>query len=380
MPDFVVNENKFMLNMDDDHDRYLHEGEILPNGMVVSEVLEYSHLWQIYITDDGNHNILAVDSALAQRWVDEMYLPRRAFADYFLHGREISLLFSPSSIILHAVNQIKFHNSLRYAFSFACGMFNSRIINQQINLRDGIYCELYSVILPSYSRARPVADRAIFQNAIGATPKENILSPQEMDEPGVSYFTVLKELGHAGYKLPGVEPYLQTGEEVDEFISTGEKMHICGAVALHEKYQIYHTNSDILILIMENSYANELIEHELIAQMDLASIQAGGGVLRALAFTKRFALDALDDRHFGFTKEGSFFFAQAVRRTRLKVPQARFDNALYLEKAGKILPVEFEGNTLSDGQLVEKILTQGPFASSAFLEDHIHDCSMIAQN
>lgn len=379
MPDFIVDESQFMLNMEQNSDNYLQNGQILANGIIVSELVDYSNYWQLYISQDGNNHILAVNPKLAKQWLEQKYLPARAFFKIEHNGEDLYLLLSPSSLILQSVNQIKFYGSKRYALSFAAAMFNSRLIDHNINLRDGIYCELFSVILPSYSQTRAVADRAIFINAIGHNIEENIQSPQEMQNPGLSYYSVKQELKNANINLDNIEPYLQNGEPVDDFIKSNEQLHICGVVALHEKYQIYHVNSDIQILVMENSFANDLIDAQLIRQMDLATIQVGFKTLKVLSFRKYQALDILNDRHFGLTKDGALNFAQAVRRTRAYLPYASFKDAIYVQEYGLLFPVDFSNNELDDELFVKEIVKEGPFASCAFLEDHIFDAERLAK-
>lgn len=379
MPDFIVDESQFILNMDQDSDNYLQADQVLANGIIVSELVDYSDYWQLYISKDGNSHILAVAPKLAKQWIAQKYIKARAFFKIEHQDEEIYLLISPSSLILQSVNQIKFYDSKRYALSFAAAMFNSRIIDHNINLRDGIYCELYSVILPSYSQARAVADRAIFINAIGKNIEENIQSPKEMPNPGLSYFSVRQELKNASIELNNIEPYLQSGETLDDFIKTTEPLYVCGVVALHEKYQIYHVNSDIQILLMENSFAQDLIDAQLIRQMDLATIQLGFKTVKALSFKKYQALDVLNDRHFGLTKQGALEFAQAVRRTRAHLPYASFKDAIYVQEYGLLFPVDFTNKDVEDDIFVRDIVKEGPFASCAFLEEHVFDAARLAK-
>lgn len=377
--EFKVNESKFMLREEEEHERYLADGEVLPSGQVVGELLEYAHRWQIYITADGAHCILAADRELAERWVSEGYVPQRAFGTHHLGQEELCLLCSPSGIILQGVNHVRFHGSLRYALSLAGAMYRSRTLNYEANLRDGIYCELYSVILPAYTQARPVADRAVFQNAIASSPQEVILTPGEMERPGVSLFTVQDDLRRAGYPVPELSSWLQPGEFIDDFVSGAQGLVACGPVTLHERYQIHHTSQDLALLLLDNDYADELMEWGLLTRMHLDAIQVNSRTHKVLVSSKRCALDALNDRHFGFTREGAFCFAQAVRRTRERVPGARLDTAVYVAEQGLLLPVEFDGGGPSgDPGLVSDILTHGPFAAGAFLEDHVADCAAIA--
>lgn len=380
MDDFIVNESNFLLEMEELRSTFLTHGQVLPCGMVVSEILEQEDLWQIYITEDSTYNILAVNKNIAKRWINEGFLPNNAFDTTFADDRGCYLLYSPSSIILGSVNQTKFYGSLRYALSFGAALLNSRRVNYSINLRDGLFCELYSVFLPSYSKNRTVADRAIFENAIGKSIEDNISSPKEMKNPGLSFNIMLEMLKDAGYNCPDITPYLRCGEPLDDFIPRATNVYICAAISLHENYQIYQTNSDSYLLVMENDFANSLCNNGLLRIMDFASIQIANKTFKTLLLSKRFALDALNDRHFGFTAVGALQFAQAVKKTRKFVKNANFVDALYCQEKEVLLPVSSSDNTnLSDSKLVEKILNEGPFASCAFFKELIDDAILIAE-
>ncbi|MCU6217952.1 hypothetical protein, partial [Enterobacter bugandensis] len=130
MAEFIVNEINHVVDMDEQVQVMLREGEILPDGFVIGETLEHAGDWQIYITEDGSNYVLAVSKKLASLWIEGGCLPKRAILDYVNEkGDQLCLFFSPTSLILQAVAQVRFYGSSRYAASFAGAMWHSRSLN-----------------------------------------------------------------------------------------------------------------------------------------------------------------------------------------------------------------------------------------------------------
>ena len=82
MAEFIVNEINHVVDMDEQVQVMLREGEILPDGFVIGETLEHAGDWQIYITEDGSNYVLAVSKKLASLWIEGGFLPKRAILDY----------------------------------------------------------------------------------------------------------------------------------------------------------------------------------------------------------------------------------------------------------------------------------------------------------
>ena len=383
MTDVVVNESRFVVDMSDEiKDHALRGGMVLPDGQVVGDQIDRSDAFQIYDTRDGSFILLVTGRELASRWIAEGFLPERAFGRFTGEdGKELWVLYSPTSLILQRVTACRAYGSLRYALAFAAALFKARILDHGVNLRDGIFCELYGVILPAYTKTRAVADRALFENVLSRSERENLSSPDEMGKShGLNRFSLKEELREASLTLAPVEPYLENGEILDDFIEGAGGLYATGYLVLDEQYQIYDTGSDTLVLLMENRFAGSLVERGLIREMELSAISVGGLYLRALALSKRFALERVNDRHFGLTAAGAFKFASAVARTRARVPDASLEDALYSEELGLLLPVRFEGDGSQDGALVREVVSVGPFAMAPFLEDVIEHCALIASH
>ncbi len=374
MSDYIVNESKFVIDISDDlKDEALAPGTVLPNLVTVGDQLDRSDNFQIYDSKDGAMNILVVKRSLALRWQQEGFLPKNVFYEFLsVEGEEISLVFSPSGVILQRVSSLRAYGSLRYALSFAAAMFHSRSINPQTDLRNGIFMEYYGVILPCYTKARGVADRALFLNVLSKDHTEDLSSKEELGiNHGLNRAFMITALKNAGFKIPAVDPYLDIGERVDDFVPEGEGLLVSSYVVLDRNYQVYATGNSKLILLMENSWADELVSRGLISRIDQGSLSFGGIYLKALSFSTAFALEKTNDRHFGLSFEKVFKFALAVRRTRQLCPDADLSDALYSEELGLLLPVSFGADGSGDESLVREAVTEGPFANAPFLEDVI---------
>ena len=111
--------------------------------------------------------------------------------------------------------------------------------------------------------------------------------------------------------------------------------------------------------------------------MDLKSVQLGFGVLRALVLNRRFAVECLDDRHYGLTVNSSLKLASTIYRMRVKNAQASLNNGLYLEEKGIILANNAESK-VNDAALMRSIMLEGPFALAPFSYEDIDDAVTLA--
>ena len=131
----------------------------------------------------------------------------------------------------------------------------SRIHNTEANLRDGLYCQLLSVILPIYSSIPKVSDRALFLNILrGKNDPENLSSPEELPG-GLPWFICKQFLKEHGYELSDAELYLQSGESVDDFFELKHQdANVLGPLIIHNHYQVFDTDSDKYILLFDNHF------------------------------------------------------------------------------------------------------------------------------
>lgn len=125
---------------------------------------------------------MAVDQKLHDNWVKSSLLEENAFQKQNIDGNNVYLLFSPSSHRLCRLTNVRVNNSLRYALSLYSAFANTRSHDLDSNLRDGIYYEFHSVILPTYSLVGKVSDRALFNNALRSpTDVEDLTAPDGLN-------------------------------------------------------------------------------------------------------------------------------------------------------------------------------------------------------
>lgn len=377
MTDFIVNESKFIVDMDEHRGQYLLAGTVLPSNDVVDEMMDDGENYQIYITKDGKKQILAVNKQIAKQWVQAKLIPEHALFSINEHD-DFVILFSPISLIVVTCTNAKAYGSQRYALSFASAILRTRECFVQENLRDGIFFELYGCILPIFSKSRAVADRIVFENILRAVHQETIESKDEIKDPGLNEFTIKSILSKYNMPLPCIEPYLYIGESIDQYVDIGKNLNVSSYVLLNENYQIYNTNSDQYLLLLDRNYAQKLIENNLLEQMEMLSIQVDGRMLVAMILSKEYALEPLNLRHFGQSEFNCLKLAINISKFRSKFANVDISNALYIEQLNLIIPDNFEQNSrISDSSLIKEIATCGPFALSPFSQELIDACVKI---
>ncbi len=124
------------------------------------------------------------------------------------------------------------------------------------NLRDGIYYEFHSVILPTYSLVGKVSDRALFNNALRSpTDVENLTAPDGLNA-SLSFVYVKNILNKKKLANELPSPLLESGEVADDFLMLGKKNSlVIGPLVLREHYQVFDTTSDSYILLMDSLWA-----------------------------------------------------------------------------------------------------------------------------
>ncbi len=365
MSEFIVNDANFVIDMDDGiRDDLLAAGEILPGGCVIEKLIDRAHNFQIYEVEDGQVLVLAVKEALLNRWVQDGYISASAFMRYEAASGPVYLLLSPSSLIMDRVTALRAYGSLRYALNFAAALQYSRTLDQDISFRDGIYVELFSVVLPTYSKVRAVCDHALFLNVLSKDQNEDLSSRAEMSPSEINFYVVAADLRRHGFRLPDVEPYLHSAEEV-EATDFDHPRKVAGVVALSENYQLYALTDEYFLLLLEPRWARELIEDGLLEAWDLLNLRVGGTFVRALLLSKRQPVESLGDRHFGLDLNTALRLAVALKGSAAKVPAADFAHGLYLAAKKVVLPDDGSATT-DPGVLYNRIINEGPFANAPF--------------
>lgn len=379
MPGFIVDESRFMLN-DDETEHYLAEGYALPFGIRVGEIEDESDCFELYVSEDGSYYILAVEDSLAGRWIESGLLSKDDFMKLEVKGISVNLLFSKTTSKISRLTSLRNDSSCRFAMALYAAFVKTRARDLDSNLRDGIYIERLSVILPTYSLVGKVSDRALFENAIrDRLAPEKLTTPDGLNDT-LSYYYVRKVLKEKGFDLSGKTPLYEVGTLESGFTFGFEKDVLFTApLILKDHYQVYDTDTDSFVLFMDTLWAEALLSTSIISQISLNTVAIDGKKYYTLALKKDFALEALDDRLYGHNKDSAMALAQAIRRTRALLPDCVLSGGLYAESLGIVLPEIFNaGEKENDRQLIASVLTYGPFAMAPFMDDVNVDIISVA--
>ena len=377
MSDFIVDESRFILEDDQYDSSFVPAGFTLPDGIVFGEKTDDARLWQRYSSADRRFDLMVVLPELAEKWTEVKLLPQEALLPLNVNGNDYYLLISPSNLRIKRASQVRFKGSTRYALQYLAATMHTRIIDTQSSLRDAIYSELYGVMLPCYGLLPPVADRALFLNALrGKNDPEDLSAPSE-ETGGLSYDFAVSELKQRGYMVPESGPLLFSGETADFPGRPG--LLITGALCVREQYQIYDTASPNYLLVLDKLWAEALMSSPLLNSMTLDHIVLGGRQMYTLTLSKRFALEPLNDRHYGHDRHSIIELAQAIRKTCATFPKADLGKALYVQELGSLLPLSFSSSDEKKGrETILEILAHGPYAQGPLLDELAEDALFIA--
>lgn len=401
MASFNVNESLFVLDLDDNSPSILPVGEMLPDGITIEVDRDRGENYAFYVSADGKYDILAARPELAERWVQEGYLEKRMLQIHCDDSGEIDcyLLISPCAHVLMRLTDVRVYQSPYYAHVVATCMWNTRHHDPFINMRDGILCELYGVVLPTYTKTPKIADAALFNNVLrGQYDPEDIRRDDDFEpgRAGLNGMTFNELMTLHGMECDMITPYFQVGEPVDDFVQLDPKAIITGPLVLKAQYQVFATNSDVVLLAMSQAWAEELIARNYITAMDLKSVYVGREQLRIIALSRRYAVESLGHRHFGIAAPDAYALAVNLRRAVAQHPENDLEHALYLQEYGLVLPTRFDvfgadgSINLPEGQIVNQasalaqadaIITDavlyGPFAQGPFLDEVLIACRAI---
>jgi cell division protease FtsH len=127
--------------------------------------------WQLY---DLTHlsSILIINETMLSKWVSAKFISENTFKrldfgseKFFYYIAETDKLLSPLSYQSHSVSNTFYckapsnENELNV---IADAFKNTRAINKDVSLHDGVYIEELGIILPTYSISTPVNDDVVF--------------------------------------------------------------------------------------------------------------------------------------------------------------------------------------------------------------------------
>ena len=371
MNEFIVDESKFIIT-DEENTAFFPNKYPLATGIVISELEDSSENWQLYISEDSKYYILAVTDKLYNAWICKKFLSTENFIKVTVKNKELYLLFSPSSLTLTRLCNIRINSSSRYAHAVFSAFIKTRQLDIDSNLRDGIYFELYSLILPTYSLIGKVSDKALLKNALRNTNENEDLSAPKGHIDTLTYTYFHNELKQRNINVCNSLPYFECGETAEFFVLKENKnVFLSSPLIINENYQLFDTSSDYYVLVLEKIYANALFATSLLQQMDLNSISLNGQRFFALCLSKKFAVECLNDRHYGIDFEYAIHLVQALKKSRTKTPNADFKDGLYLQELGIVLPLNFSRKNTDDKEIITSCLYNGPFSMGRLLEEEI---------
>lgn len=381
MRDYIVDETRFVIS-DDDKTSYFPNPYKLPCGITISEKEDETDKWQLYISDDGKFYILAVVEELFRKWTMSHLLSDDDFDWVEVKGKDLYLLFSPCNLKISRLTNVRANNSLRTAHSLLSAFSHLRQLDLESNLRDGIYIESHSIILPTYSLVGAVSDRALFENAMrGPNDPENLKAPDGLNDT-VSYAYFNNYLKKHALKSNSVPPVFENGEAIDDFmLGYQNKALVTSPLIIRDHFQLFDTTSDRYLLLMNKLWAKALMEASLLSQITLNHVVISSKNYYVISLKKDKMVECMDDRHTGLTKESAMELAQAIRRTRQLLPKAYLLDALYVQELGMLLPSVFTSSDVTnDRDLMADCLVNGPFAMAPFMDDINKDLLTIATN
>ena len=379
MNNYSVDESKFLLS--EDEDSYLFSEEYkLSCGVVISSYEDGSDKWELYTSKDGEHYILAVNQELHDKWIQSELLKKNDFQEILLGQIPVFLLFSKISQKIIRLNSIRDICSATFANNIFSAFVNTRSHDIESNLRDGIYIEKYSLILPTYSLIAKVSDKALFNNVMSSKLEPEDLSAPDGINDTLSYSFVFKKLKQKKLVCSYYEPILESGQKVDDFMqNSGKDALVLSPLICKEHYQVVDTSSDYYLLLLDRLYANALIEAKLLRLIDAKSVSVHGESYYLLTLSKDSAVELLSDRYKGVSLQMAYRLAVSIRRTRALVSTAVLSDALYIEQLNLLFPDKFSGGSKDDDKnLMLDIINHGPYALSPFLIDINDDLIYIA--
>ncbi len=131
-------------------DAWLPIGHKLLSGTTTRTALFEGSGWQILDTQ-GTGRALVVHDRLACRWVDSGLLNSGALTPFDFGEQRLRFIVSGPGQVLSPVCDGESPNSKSEALAFAVALKETRAIDKEIALQDGIYVEKISRILPTYS-------------------------------------------------------------------------------------------------------------------------------------------------------------------------------------------------------------------------------------
>lgn len=141
-------------------DAWLPIGYVLPDGSVMRSVLESGPEWQV-LECEQDRRALVVGISLFKKWVAIKIIAESCAGFAEFAGRKLAVIVSQPDHNLYCLTNSRSPSSLAEAVSFASALKETRAIEPQASLDNGIYLERFSRVLPVVGGAAGVDDGTV---------------------------------------------------------------------------------------------------------------------------------------------------------------------------------------------------------------------------
>jgi cell division protease FtsH len=141
-------------------DAWFPIGYSLPDGSRTRSILGSGEEWQIFDCEQGRR-ALAAEMPLFDRWVAAELVAESCAGLAECAGRMLAVIISQSSHDLYSLKNSRSPSSLTEAMSFASALRETRAIEPQASLENGLYLERLSRILPVYGGTSSADDSTV---------------------------------------------------------------------------------------------------------------------------------------------------------------------------------------------------------------------------
>ena len=133
---------------------------LLTKGVILRGLLRAGESWQIYLTQN-QARVLVVTAELHEFWKNLGIIDETLFEYYLFNTTPYFFFYSDEEYDLSCISEIRDFVTPEEALSYAIALKETRNILPVISLRNGIFIERISRILPMINEVEPISDEII---------------------------------------------------------------------------------------------------------------------------------------------------------------------------------------------------------------------------
>ena len=133
---------------------------LLTKGVILRGLLRAGESWQIYLTQN-QARVLVVTAELHEFWKNLGIIDETLFKYYLFNKTPYFFFYSDEEYDLSCISEIRDFVTPEEALSYAIALKETRNILPVISLRNGIFIERISRILPMINEVEPISDEII---------------------------------------------------------------------------------------------------------------------------------------------------------------------------------------------------------------------------